>query len=144
MPSKVHIGSGQVFEGEDVVVMHRLYLPDGNAVTTSNITGNMVLKVFEVGHPTRPDVPISTQTVAHGGSTTAGALFPGLINDNYWDADSTGYNFKYRCQYGDTNTTSTVNYRGGRKYRHEFSVSTDSFGTMMWVSVIEVLALSGV
>jgi hypothetical protein len=144
MPSKVHIGTGQVFEGEDVIIMHRLYLPDGNAVTTSNITGNMVLNVYEVGHPTRPDVAISTQTVAHTGSTTAGALFPGLTNDNYWDADSTGYNFKHRVQYGAANSTSTVNYRGGRKYRHEYSVSTDSFGTMYWVSIIEVLSMSAV
>ena len=139
MPSKTHIGTGQIFEGTNAVIMHRLNLPDGTAVATGNTTGiNVTLNVYEVGHPTRGDVASSTQ------SLTRTAVIIAMATDGYWDVDGTGYNFKHVAAYGTANSSSAVNYRGGRKYRHEYEVLSDSFGIIRWVTVLEVIALSAI
>lgn len=142
MPSKVHIGTGEILEGQDAVIMHRLYMPDGNAVTQSNTTGdNVTMFVFDMDHPTRPDEIISTQTF-----TRTSVIYNNLQTDGYWTVDGTGYNFRCTAPY-ETNTSNTgVDYKGGHRYRHEFQVTSTSpdFGEVKWVSIITVVDLSAI
>ena len=141
MPNKIHIGTGQILEGQNATIMHRLYTPDGAKLTQTTANGsNVTLNVFEIGQPSRGDVAVATITVAISAS-----VFDAFQTDAYWDLDGTGYNFRHMVPYHTAHVdggSGKVNYRGGRKYRHEYQVATDSFGTMYWVSEIEVVSLS--
>lgn len=142
MPSKVHIGTGEILEGQDATIMHRLYLPDGNLVVQSNTTGtNVTMTVFDLDHPTRPDVAVSTQSL-----TRTSVIFTALQTDAYWTVDGTGYNFRCQAPYNSTSGSSGVDYKGGHRYKHEFTVTTTGtdFGEVKWVSVITVIDLGSV
>ena len=144
MPSKVHIGTGEILEGQDATIMHRLYLPSGVAVHTSNTTGtNVTCTVYDLNHPTRPDVAVATINLTR--TAVLNASGDPLTTDAYWDKDGTGYSFRATIPYG-TDPTNSVNYKGGHRYRHEFTVASTSpdLGEVKWVSVIDVVDLGSV
>lgn len=123
MPS-ANITRAEIFEDGGCQCLARVVGNAGTAITQASLTA-ITAKVFDLDSTT-PDTAVATPTV-----TISSAVFDTLQTDDRWDADDTGYNFKFEVAASAFST-------GGRRYRIEFLFDPTS-GENFWV-VFEVTA----
>jgi hypothetical protein len=142
MSSGVYIPTGSVLEGNDVWIVQRVVLPDGEPLQTADIAGgsNIHVHVFDLSlgqNSSRGEIVFEALNL----STADGViLFDTLQTDGYWNGlDEEGYNFRYQLQYGPTHDAADGPHMiGGRRYLVEFDVNTTSYGRIRFASVIQV------
>ena len=154
MPTNVYVPEGEVLEGSDVFLVSRVVRADGVYLSKADITTGygtaLTISVYDLS-----DRSIAQDNVFQlsktGAEITAGvtglfvaASASGLSTDGYWDGlDTTGYNFMYRLLFDATGATGP-NLEGGKRYRVEFDLVTDtSFGTVRWAHILSVRSMSG-
>lgn len=146
MATAIQEGRGEIYEGEDAYIMHRVILPNGDAAVRSDFTDDTsTVNVYDITNPANATKVILSDTVVN---TTEQWWETALQTDGFWTEDGTGYNFKYHYRYG-TGTTAgqkEAELKGGHTYRFEFAGTTTGtdYGILRWVTVIEVRTLSSV
>lgn len=109
-----------VFRNGTLPLMARVYGNDGNVLTQAAVT-SIAYSVYLLDERDK-----DSRTVVSGHSaasvTVASAIFDTLQTDEFWTADTTGYNFKHRPSIA-TNDIFTV---AGRKYLVEYTITLTS------------------
>jgi len=144
VPTNVYVPEGEVLEGNDVFLVSRVVRADGVYLSESDLDLSESATVVSINVYDLDDRSVSQEafyTLAIAGSAVnAHTLFvlsdtaSALVTDGYWDGlDSTGYNVRYRLQ------SSLAALEGGKRYRVEFKVTTDTnFGNVIWSHIINV------
>lgn len=99
-------------EGDALIIMDRLYWPDGTAVTDASSgsygTTSVAVRVYDLDGS-------DPATSIYSNSSIGTVFFATLQTDGRWTRDATGYNFRY------TFSGTTFEAVGGHRYRFEFS-----------------------
>ena len=119
-----HIARGWAFENQDVTTVARVMLPNGAALTQSDVS-SVTRNIFNLS--TQSNASVQSATL-----TTGDVVFNALQVDGYWAADTTGYNFRDRATYFNNVTD------GGESYRIEYEFNTSSFGDIFVVSEVVI------
>ena len=140
----------EILEGSDAWFVARLVLPDQTNLSRAEATGGnyaVKIRVFDISSETTD--PASTGgglhysvDVAESNTATYNATIllatsgAPLITDGYWNGtDDEGYNFRYRLQ------NSLALLEGGHRYKAEFHIPTDDFGTISWTAGVYVRSM---
>ena len=142
MSSGVYIPTGSVLEGNDVWIVQRIVLPDGEPLKASDIATdtNIHVHVFDLSlgqNSSRGEIVFEDLDLS---ASDGDILFNTLQTDGYWNGlDEEGYNFRYQLQYGSSHDAPAGPHMiGGRRYLVEFDVNTDDYGRIRFASVIQV------
>ena len=84
-----------IWEDTGVQLMGRVTGSDGSNITQSDIT-SITRKLFDLTSAT-PDTE-TTESIAASEPVVATVVFDSLQNDDRWDEDSTGYNFRAQIE----------------------------------------------
>jgi hypothetical protein len=146
MVTAIHSGSGEIYEGEDAFIMHRIILPNGSSAVRTSFTADVAtVDIYDITDPVNANNAVLSDTEVQG---TEHWFQTGLVADGYWTADSTGYNFKYQFRYGTGTTAGQKEaiLKGGHDYRFEFAGTTTGvdYGIIRWVTVLHIRPLSKV
>lgn len=137
------VGRRKVWEGSDFDLIARVVGRDQGVLLQSDYAaGGIDFHVYEHGDPTAKfsvtGISVSGgQPSGSAGSTSGNVIFDTLQTDGRWDADSTGYNFRYAVRAIDLAQTDSFALEGGRTYKMEFRHYTTDWGIIPVVWEIE-------
>ena len=121
-------GDVMLFPGQQVTTLSRLVTASGALIGASDLSA-IRLQIFEPGS----NDPI---VVASGSATSVtvltSAFGSALSTDSGWSTDEQGYNFSHAYD-----TSSFL--KGGRTYRMEYRVTTNSLGVLYVISDLIML-----
>lgn len=122
------IWSGEHFQGSDVTFLDRFVRTGGTPIVAADVT-SWSLRVFE-----RTDDRDGRWLVRD--QAPAGYVFDTLSTTD-WQRDTTGWNFKYRLQWGTFKAQPKL-------YRFEIRLTTASYGVLSSVHSIKYLSMGSV
>lgn len=101
-------------DGENWVIMGRLYWPDGALLDQSTSGTDGIVDVTLTVYDESTNGDPSTAIYAPSNLTVASVLFASLQTDGFWTLDATGYNFRKAIPF------NAFEAHGGHTYRIEF------------------------
>ena len=142
MSYEVH---AEVVEGNDLWLAHRVELPNGAQLLTTDVSNGasaLVITLYRettVGNRRRE---VTLVDIA-GNAVPPADIINNYLSDSYsfeyWGGlDDRGHNFVYRLPYSGADYT----LEGGNIYTVEFAIATDDFGTLRWSDRVQVRELN--
>lgn len=107
-------------ESEPIVIVDRVYWPDGTLMTNagSGVYGvtSVVYRMYDLDGADPTTVLYSSGSIAH-------PSFASLQTDGYWTRDNTGYNIRFTVPF------SAFEARGGHRYKIELNFTLHASNT---------------